>query len=132
MGATLKQKLKGRNRDIHVSDMANYQETKNLIEKNQKTIDSLNNKALELDSESNDIREKISNIRKAPVIKDSYIISEQDKKMIEFYIDKVDKTNKEYKSIKGLSASLKNLNKTIKQNKNAIKVLKQNNESLEI
>lgn len=132
LDATLKQKLKGRNRDIHVSDMANYQETKDLIEKNQKTIDSINNKALELDNESNNIREKISNIRKAPVIKDSYIISEQDKKMIESYIDKVDKTNNEYKSIKGLSASLKNLNKTIKEDKNTIKVLNQNNQSLEI
>lgn len=132
LDATLKQKLKGRNRDIHVSDMANYQETKDLIEKNQKTIDSINNKALELDNESNNIREKISNIRKAPVNKDSYIISEQDKKMIESYIDKVDKTNNEYKSIKGLSASLKNLNKTIKEDKNTIKVLKQNNQSLEI
>lgn len=132
LDATLKQKLKGRNRDIHVSNMANYQETKDLIEKNQKTIDSINNKALELDNESNNIREKISNIRKAPVNKDSYIISEQDKKMIESYIDKVDKTNNEYKSIKGLSASLKNLNKTIKEDKNTIKVLKQNNQSLEI
>lgn len=132
LDATLKQKLKGRNRDIHVSDMANYQETKDLIEKNQKTIDSINNKALELDNESNNIREKISNIRKAPVIKDSYIISEQDKKMIESYIDKVDKTNNEYKSIKGLSASLKNLNKTIKEDKNTIKVLNQNNQSLKI
>lgn len=132
LDATLKQKLKGRNRDIHVSNMANYQETKDLIEKNQKTIDSINNKALELDNESNNIREKISNIRKAPVIKDSYIISEQDKKMIESYIDKVDKTNNEYKSIKGLSASLKNLNKTIKEDKNTIKVLNQNNQSLEI
>lgn len=130
--ATLKQKMKGRNRDINVADMTDYQETKELIEKNQKTIDSINNKVLELDNESDNIREKISNIRKAPVIKDSYIISEQDKKLIESYIDKVDKTNNEYKSIKGLSASLKNLNKTIKEDKNTIKILKQNNESLEI
>ncbi len=132
LDATLKLKLKGRNRDIHVSDMTNYQETKDLIEKNQKTIDSINSRALELENKSNNIRDKINNIRKAPVIKDSYIITEKDKKMIESYLDKVDKTNDEYKSIKGLSASLKNLNKTIKEDKNTIKVLKQNNESLEI
>ena len=130
--ATLKQKMKGRNRDINVADMTNYQETKELIEKNQKTIDSINNKAIELDNESNNIRNKIKNIKKAPVIKDSYIISGEYKRLIESYIDKVDKTNVEYKSIKNLSASLKNLNKTIKDDKHTIKVLKENNESLEL
>ena len=130
--ATLKQKMKGRNRDINVADMTNYQETKELIEKNQKTIDSINNKAIELDNESNNIRNKIKNIEKAPVIKDSYIISGEYKRLIESYIDKVDKTNVEYKSIKNLSASLKNLNKTIKDDKHTIKVLKENNESLEL
>ena len=132
LDATLKQKLKGRNRDINVADMTNYQETKELIEKNQKTIDSINKKATELDNESNAIKDKINNIKKATIKKDTYIISGEDKRLIESYIDKVDKTNNEYKSIKGLSASLKNLNKTIKDEEKTIKILKQNNESLEL
>lgn len=132
LDATLKQKLKGRNRDIHVSDMINYQETKDIIEKNQKTIDSINSKAIELDKDSNNIKDTLNNIKKAPIIKDSYLISKEDKELIEKYVDKVDKTNSEYKSIKGLSASLKNLNKTIKEDRNTIKVLKQNNDSLEL
>lgn len=49
--------------------------------------------------------------------KASYIISGEDKRLIESYVDKVDKTNNEYKSIKGLSASLKNINKTFKEDK---------------
>ena len=132
LDATLKQKLKGRNRDINVADMTNYQETKELIEKNQKTIDSINKKATELDNESNTIKDKINNIKKATIKKDTYIISREDKRLIESFIDKVDKTNNEYKSIKGLSASLKNLNKTIKDEEKTIKILKQNNESLEL
>ena len=132
LDATLKQKLKGRNRDINVADMTNYQETKELIEKNQKTIDSINKKATELDNESNTIKDKINNIKKATIKKDTYIISGEDKRLIESYIDKVDKTNNEYKSIKGLSASLKNLNKAIKDEEKTIKILKQNNESLEL
>lgn len=132
LDATLKQKLKGRNRDINVADMTNYQETKELIEKNQKTIDSINKKATELDNESNTIKDKINNIKKATIKKDTYIISGEDKRLIESFIDKVDKTNNEYKSIKGLSASLKNLNKTIKDEEKTIKILKQNNESLEL
>ena len=132
LSATLKQKMKGRNRDIHVADMTNYQETKELIKKNQKTIDSINNKAIELDNESNKIREKINTIKKAPVVKDSYIISGKDKMLIENYIKEVGQTNNEYKSIKELSASLKNLNNAIKEDRNTIKLLKQNNESLEL
>ena len=132
LDSTLKKKLKGRNRDINVADMTNYQETKELIEKNQKTIDSINKKATELDNESNTIKDKINNIKKATIKKDTYIISREDKRLIESFIDKVDKTNNEYKSIKGLSASLKNLNKTIKDEEKAIKILKQNNESLEL
>ena len=103
-----------------------------LIEKNQKTIDSINKKATELDNESNTIKDKINNIKKATIKKDTYIISGEDKRLIESFIDKVDKTNNEYKSIKGLSASLKNLNKTVKDEEKTIKILKQNNESLEL
>lgn len=132
LDATLKQKLKGRNRDIHVSDMSNYQETKDLIEKNQKTIDSINSKAIELDKDSSNIKDTLNNIKKAPIIKDSYLISKEDKELIEKYVDKVAKTNSEYKSIKELSASLKNINNNIKNDKSTIKVLKQNNESLEL
>lgn len=132
LDATLKQKMKGRNRDINVADMINYQKTKELIEKNQKTIDSINNKAIKLDNESNNIRDKINNIKKVPIIKDSYIISEEDKNLIESYIDKVSKTNSEYKSMNSLSASLKNLNETINDDKHTIKILKENNESLEL
>lgn len=38
LDATLRQKKKGRNRDINVADMTNYQETKELIEKHQKEM----------------------------------------------------------------------------------------------
>lgn len=83
LDSTLKKKLKGRNRDINVADMTNYQETKELIEKNQKTIDSINKKATELDNESNTIKDKINNIKKATIKKDTYIISREDKRLIE-------------------------------------------------
>ena len=62
--ATLKQKMKGRNRDINVADMTNYQETKELIEKHQKEIDSISNNSLELKTNSNNIKELPSNLFK--------------------------------------------------------------------
>lgn len=132
LSSTLKKKLKGRNRDIHISNMNNYQETKDLIEKNQKNIDSINNKSLELEKENLNIKDKITTLKKAPLTKDSYLISIEDKQKIESYIDKIDKVNEEYRNIKELSSSLNSLSQTIKEDKETIKILTENNKSLEL
>ena len=132
LSSTLKKKLKGRNRDIHISNMDNYQETKDLIEKNQKNIDSINNKSLELEKENLNIKDKITTLKKAPLIKDTYLISSEDKQKIESYIDKIDKVNEEYRNIKELSSSLNSLSQTIKEDKETIKILTENNKSLEL
>lgn len=132
LDATLKKKLKGRNKDIHVSDMINYQDTKDLIEKNQKNLEIINSNSIELDKDTINIKDKILNLKKASLKKDTYLLSNEDKKMLENYIDKIDKTNNEYKKIKGLSSSLNSLNQTIKEDKKAIKVLTENNKALEL
>lgn len=132
LSSTLKKKLKGRNRDIHISNMNNYQETKDLIEKNQKNIDSINNKSLELEKENINIKDKITTLKKVPLTKDTYLISSEDKQKIESYIDKIDKVNEEYRNIKELSSSLNSLSQTIKEDKETIKMLTKNNKSLEL
>lgn len=132
LDATLKKKLKGRNKDIHVSDMINYQDTKVLIEKNQKNLEIINNNSIELDKDTINIKDKILNLKKASLKKDTYLLSSEDKKILENYIDKIDKTNNEYKKINGLSSSLNSLNQTIKEDKKAIRVLTENNKALEL
>lgn len=132
LDATLKQKLKGRNRDIHVCDMSNYQDTKDLIEKNQKNLEIINNNSIELDKYTINIKDKILTLKKASLKKDTYLLSNEDKKALENYIDKIDKTNNEYKKINGLSSSLNSLNQTIKEDKKTIKVLTENNKALEL
>lgn len=121
--STLKKKLKGRNKDIHVSGMSNYQETKALIDKNQKNIESINIKSIELEKESQNIKYKIDNLKKTHVVKDTFFISSDDKLKIEFYIDKVNNANKEYQGIKELSSSLNSLEQTIKEDKETIQIL---------
>lgn len=132
LDATLKKKLKGRNKDIHVSDMINYQDTKDLIEKNQKNLEIINNNSIELDKDTINIKDKILNLKKASLKKDTYLLSSEDKKILEIYIDKIDKTNNEYKKINGLYSSLNSLDQTIKEDKKAIKVLTENNKALEL
>ena len=132
LDATLKQKLKGRNRDIHVSDMTNYQETKDLIKKHQKEINTISNNSLELKSNSDNIKNEINNLKKVPLIDDLFLISKDQKNKLEDYIDKVDKTTDKYKNVKELSANLNIITKQARQDSRKIKNLQENNEALEL
>ena len=59
LNTSLKKKQKGRNRDIHVSDMDNYIEMKKQLEKNNESLERANKKSLELKQNSKDIKNKI-------------------------------------------------------------------------
>ena len=128
----LKAKQKGRNSDINVKDMDNYQTMKEELENKQKDLEKANKKSLELDMYSNDIKDTVYNLKKTPIVKNTYTISEVDKNKIINYIDKVDKTNEEYKKIQMLSITLNNVDNELKDNREKIKVLTENNNALDI
>ncbi|MDD4376326.1 MAG: plasmid recombination protein [Clostridia bacterium] len=132
LDATLKKKLKGRNKDIHVSDMINYQDTKDLIEKNQKEIDTISRNSLELKSTSNNIKNEIGRLKKVPLKNDLFLIAKEQKDKLENYIDKVDKTTDKYKNVKKLSANLNIIAKQARQDSKKIKNLQENNAALEL
>ena len=100
---TLKQKQKGRTRDIHVSDMDNYIEMKKQIEKNTEKLN-----------------------------KDNYILSTEDKDSFINFINQVDNTSKEYDKIQTLSNTLVNAHEQLKDKNNKIKTLTENNEALNL
>ena len=60
LDSTLKKKQKGRNKDIHVSDMNNYIEMKKQIEKNTENLKQANKKSSEFKQNSKDIKDKIN------------------------------------------------------------------------
>ena len=128
----LKTKQKGRNSDINIKDMNNYQAMKEELENKQKDLEKANKKSLELDIYSNDIKDIIYNLKKTPIIKNTYTISGVDKNKIINYIHKVDKTNQEYKKIQMLSMTLNNVGNELKDNREKIKVLTENNNALGI
>lgn len=132
LDATLKQKLKGRNRDIHVSDMTNYQETKDLIKKHQKEIDTISSNSLELKSNSDNIKNEIDKLKKVPLRDDLFLISKEQKDKLENYIAKVDKTTDKYREVKELSANLNIITKQARQDSRKFKNLQENNEALEL
>jgi len=57
---------------------------------------------------------------------------ELDKNKIIDYIDKVDKTNSDFKNIQELFVALTNVDNELKENKDKIKILTENNEALKL
>ena len=104
----------------------------NILKTKQKDLEKANKKSLELDMYSNDIKNTVYNLKKTPIVKNTYTISEVDKNKIINYIDKVDKTNEEYKKIQMLSITLNNVDNELKDNREKIKVLTENNSALGI
>ncbi len=128
----LKNKEKGRNKDINVKDMGNYIEMKEQLNKDQKALEIASKKSIELDKSTTDIKDTINNLKKTPIVKNTYTISENDKNKIIEYIDKVDSTNKDFKKTKKLSVTLNNVDTELKENKERIKILNENNEALSL
>lgn len=126
----LKKKEKGRNKDINVKDMTNYQAMKEELNKNKKALETASKKSLELDKNTNDIKDTINNLKKAPIVKNTYIISESDRNKIIEYVDKVDDTNKDFKKTEMLSVTLNNVDTELQENREKIKILTENNKAL--
>ncbi len=128
----LKDKLKGRNIDILSKDMVNYQLMKDELDNNRIKLDNANKKSLKLDNNSIDIEKIVNNLKSIPVIKGNYILNKNDKEKILSYINAVNETNKEYKNIQTLSITLNNIDEELKNNKEKIKTLSENNSALEL
>ena len=112
--------------------MDHYAEMQNQIESNKSKLEDIEDKSKQLDNKSNEVKNIVNSLKKAPLVKDKYILDEDDKDKIISYIDKVDKTNNEYKSMKELSVTLNNVYTDLKESRDKVKELEQNNEALEL
>ena len=130
LDSTLKKKQKGRNMDIHVSDMDNYIALKKQLEKNNENLEKVNKKSLELKQNSKDIKDKIDKLKTSKLNKDNYILSKSDKDLFIDFINQVDNTNKEYDKIQNLSNTLTNVDEQFKEKDKTIKTLTENNTAL--
>ena len=129
---SLKGKKKGRNRDYHITEMDDYMEMKEHLEKNQESLEIANKKSLELDRHTQDIKEIVNELKPAMLKKDNYVLKKEkeDKEKLSSFLDSVSKTNEEYKKIQTLSVTLNNVDTEIKENHEKIKTLAENNEAL--
>ena len=132
LDSTLKQKQKGRNKDIHVSDMNNYIDIKKQIEKNNEKLKQVNKKSNELKNNSKDIKNKINKLKVSKLNKDNFILSKEDKDSIISFIKQVDNTNQEYDKIQTLSSTLINANEEVENKDKQINMLVENNKALNL
>ena len=128
----LKKKEKGRNKDINVKDMTNYLTMKEQLEKNKQTLEIASKKSGELDKSTTNIKDIINNLKKAPIVKNTYTISESDRDKIIEYVDKVESTNKDFKKTEMLSVTLNNVDTELQENRKKIKILTENNNALSL
>lgn len=126
----LKKKEKGRNKDINVKDMTNYQAMKEELNKNKETLEIASKKSNELDKTTNGIKDTINNLKK--VIKNTYLISESDRNKIIDYVDKVNDVNKDFKKTEILSVTLNIVDTELQENREKIKILTENNKALSL
>lgn len=128
----LKTKQKGRNKDINVKDMGNYIEMQEELSKNKERLEIANKKSLELDNNSNQVKDIVSNLKTTFTNKDKYVLNKDDKDKIDKYIQQVDSTNEEYKKMQKLSITLNNVDSKLQDNREKIKILTENNDALSL
>ena len=129
---TLKGKKKGRNHDYHITEMDNYLEMKEQLEKNQKSLNKAKQQSDLLDNDTKEAKDIVNNLKLAFGRKDKYVITQERKDKINSFISQVENTNKEYKNIQKLSTTLTNVDSNIKENNKKIKILTENNKALEL
>lgn len=132
LDSILKKKHKGRNDDKHVSEMENYAEMQEAIERHQMNLDKANESSKDLDKNTNEIKDIVNDLKNVPLSKNNYILKQEDKDKLVDYINKVDKTNNDYKTIQDLSVSLKDISTKLSESKETIKILQESNDALEL
>lgn len=125
---TLAEKRKGRNRDFLVSQMDNYQEMKEELKKHQDNLNKANEKSINLDNNSNEVKDIVNNLKNSFGSKNKYILKQEDKDKILDYIEQVNNTNNDYKKMTKLSNTLNNVDEELK----AAKSIKEENDALTI
>ena len=136
----LKEKQNGRNQDIKVANMQNYNKVKKQYEKNKKLLEQANEKTDLVNKDGKEVKSIISNLKPNVVNKKNYTISQEQVKVINDYISNVEDTTKSIKKVSDLDVIIKeyekdlnnhskeinNLNNTIIQKELKIKELKDN------
>ena len=120
----LKTKGKGRNQDIPVSQMQNYNKVKKQYEKNKKLLEQANKKTDLVNENGNNIKEIVSNLKPPNIVnKKNYTISQEQVTNIKNYISNVEDTTKSMKKVNDLDVIIKEYEKDLNKHHNEVREL---------
>ena len=119
----LKEKQKGRNQDIKVTDMQNYNKVKKQYEKNKKLLEQANEKTDLVNKSGKEVKSIISNLKSNVVNKKNYTISQEQVKVINNYISNVEDTTKSMKKVRDLDIIIKEYEKDLNNHSKEINSL---------
>lgn len=99
----LREKEKGRNKDINVKDMKDYKEFKAQYDKHNKKLRTANKKIDKVNENAIEVNSIIDNLKPTPFNKKNKIISDDDVTKIKEYVKQVENTTKTMKSVNELN-----------------------------
>lgn len=121
---SLKDKEEGRNIDINVSNMKDYNKFRKEQEKHKKQLKELNDKANQLQTKSNEINDIINNLKPTMMNKNNYTISNADIDKIKKYIEQTNDTTSNLKDSNDINVILDKYEQDLKNHSNEVKELK--------
>lgn len=121
---SLKYKEEGRNIDINVASMRDYNKFRKEQEKHKKQLKELNDKANQLHTKSNEINDIINNLKPTIMNKNNYTISNNDINKIKKYIEQTNDTTSNLKDSNDINVILDKYEQDLKNHSNEVKELK--------
>jgi len=112
----LKEKSKGRNKDLHISEMTNYQAMKEQIVKHKKELDRFSKKTEYIINETKNINDLFDNLKPTILNKNNYVINESQKDFIKGYLKEIEDSNKKFNELSEVSITFDNIKKELKEN----------------
>ena len=103
----LKQKKKGRNRDIDIKDMGDYREIKKQLKQKEQKLTEANKQTKTLDNKSANITEILDNLKSSRLNKNNMLISSEEVQKIKNYTKDVKNITQTVKSVNDLNMAIK-------------------------
>lgn len=103
----LKQKKKGRNRDIDIKDMGDYREIKKQLKQKEQKLTEANKQTKTLDNKSDNITEILDNLKSSKLNKNNMLISSEDVQKIKNYTKDVKDITQTVRSVNDLNMAIK-------------------------
>ena len=126
--ASLKNKEKGRNKDIHVKDMVNYQELKKELEINKRSIDKNNDKIKSINNSSKELKDLLSGLEESRL--GGYKLNNKQKERLQDLIKDVESITNYFDNYKNIINNISSINDNLKFQKDRNNKVENDNNKL--